>query len=486
MKHSRGHASTPLGGAGTGGKSAGSANTPLTYKEKLEQNRTAISLLASVGDPRYNRDYRNNPSILIRYRRIDPFTLQVVETNILIDCGKTFREAAVRWFPIFKVTNIDAVILTHGHADAMFGLDDLRSTRARDASPIEVYQDASTREVTKKVFQYLYPEESANETETEIGKEKGKDDGREANAEDGKMEDIVLEEDRWLEVKSLHHHEGDSEIDKDGDMRMLSSDVTCVSVGRVRAIECKSGNNSENNSRSNSNERPTDGLHGKHNSNIDSSNNNSINSNSGNSSNNSNSHSSNSSNSGNNPTNRKSAGISIEKFVQRDEVTTKKKTTLNNKVASIKRFVSNVSWKEIQHLNEFEAASLKITPIPVMHGEDLKSLGFIFGEKDIVVYISDISRMLPESMEVIRAKGNIALLVIDALHPTTECPVHYSLTDAIKLCREINPQKCLVIGMTTTFPPHDICNNQLKGLWQNGDGIDIQLACDGLKVELNL
>ena len=167
-------------------------------------------------------------------------------------------------------------------------------------------------------------------------------------------------------------------------------------------------------------------------------------------------------------------------------MTAKKKTSISNSNKNFKRYVSTINWREIKHLDDFEAASLKMTPIPVMHGEDLVSLGFIFGEKDVVVYISDISRMLPEAMEVIRARRSIALLVIDALHPTTDCPVHYSLSDAIKLCREINPQKCLVVGMTTTFPPHDTCNNQLKGLWQNGDGIDIQLACDGLKVELNL
>ncbi|GAA6058379.1 hypothetical protein JCM3770_006101, partial [Rhodotorula araucariae] len=47
------------------------------------------------------------------------------EKTILIDCGKTFREMALRWFPKKGLRRIDACILTHHHADAIDGLDDL-------------------------------------------------------------------------------------------------------------------------------------------------------------------------------------------------------------------------------------------------------------------------------------------------------------------------------------------------------------------------
>jgi hypothetical protein len=75
---------------------------------------------ALVGDPRHNSNYRNNPSLLVRVPTptgVDGYT------NIVIDAGKTFREAVIRWFPHQSppVAGVDAVILTHEHADAMLG-----------------------------------------------------------------------------------------------------------------------------------------------------------------------------------------------------------------------------------------------------------------------------------------------------------------------------------------------------------------------------
>ena len=48
-------------------------------------------------------------------------------STILIDCGKSFYESALRYFPSNGLSKIDAVLLTHPHADAVLGLDDLRS-----------------------------------------------------------------------------------------------------------------------------------------------------------------------------------------------------------------------------------------------------------------------------------------------------------------------------------------------------------------------
>lgn len=45
--------------------------------------------------------------------------LRVDGHNIMIDCGKTMRESALRYFPKFDVDGLDSIVITHGHCDAM-------------------------------------------------------------------------------------------------------------------------------------------------------------------------------------------------------------------------------------------------------------------------------------------------------------------------------------------------------------------------------
>eukprot|EP00796_Vickermania_ingenoplastis_P000185 gene187-100_t len=47
-------------------------------------------------------------------------------SSVIVDCGKTFRQSVMRFFRSFGVQYIKAVLLTHEHADAVMGLDDLR------------------------------------------------------------------------------------------------------------------------------------------------------------------------------------------------------------------------------------------------------------------------------------------------------------------------------------------------------------------------
>jgi phosphoribosyl 1,2-cyclic phosphodiesterase len=117
---------------------------------------------ASIGDPRHNRNYRCNPSILIQYQHNTSR-----EYNIIIDTGKTFRESILRWFPINRVRSVDAVLLTHGHADAIFGLDDIRSVQPLDSNtPMPVYLSKECEAVVRKVFFYLFPSPDKSPSES--------------------------------------------------------------------------------------------------------------------------------------------------------------------------------------------------------------------------------------------------------------------------------------------------------------------------------
>ncbi|CAI5740324.1 unnamed protein product [Hyaloperonospora brassicae] len=72
----------------------------------------------------HSKNRRLNPSLLVRNL--------ATHTNVLVDCGKTFREAALRFFPPLGVTTVHALVLTHDHADALLGMDDLREVQAHN------------------------------------------------------------------------------------------------------------------------------------------------------------------------------------------------------------------------------------------------------------------------------------------------------------------------------------------------------------------
>jgi phosphoribosyl 1,2-cyclic phosphodiesterase len=60
---------------------------------------------------------------------------------------------------LHKISHIDAVIITHGHADACYGLDDLREMQddtKGNTSVIPVFFREEDRNVIKSAFPYLY------------------------------------------------------------------------------------------------------------------------------------------------------------------------------------------------------------------------------------------------------------------------------------------------------------------------------------------
>ncbi len=54
--------------------------------------------------------------------------------DILVGVPSWHAQAALQTLPKYGVSNIDALLITHGHADAMLGMDDLRDLQAQWAS----------------------------------------------------------------------------------------------------------------------------------------------------------------------------------------------------------------------------------------------------------------------------------------------------------------------------------------------------------------
>lgn len=73
-------------------------------------------------------------------------------TVVLIDAGADLREQLLS----AHVEHLDGVLLTHSHADHIFGLDDLRQLAMFMGSSITVHMDDATRDVIMQAFSYCF------------------------------------------------------------------------------------------------------------------------------------------------------------------------------------------------------------------------------------------------------------------------------------------------------------------------------------------
>ncbi|KAL5773964.1 hypothetical protein ACOSP7_011521 [Xanthoceras sorbifolium] len=267
--------------------------------------------------PERSHNYRCNTSLLIDYCQSDG-----KHHYILIDVGKNFREQVLRWFTYHKIPQVDSIILTHEHADAVLGLDDIRAVQpysaTNDIDPTPVYLAQYAMESISMKFPYLVQ----------------------------------------------------------------------------------------------------------------------------------------------------------KKLKEGQEV----------------RRVAQIDWKiiEEQHDKPFVASGLKFIPLPVMHGEDYISLGFLFGETCRVAYISDVSRF-PSSTEYVISKtgaGQLDLLILDTLYKKGSHNTHFCLPQTLDAVKRLCPKRALLIGMTHEFD-HDK-DNEFLAEWSTREGIPVQLAHDGLKIPIDL
>jgi phosphoribosyl 1,2-cyclic phosphodiesterase len=97
-----------------------------------------------------SRNRRRNTSLLVRYAHPDGRT-----RNIVIDIGKFFWHSALEWFPRYGVPSIDAIVLTHAHADAAGGMDDLRDWTNNISEAIPIHLRQSDLNILSKMFFYL-------------------------------------------------------------------------------------------------------------------------------------------------------------------------------------------------------------------------------------------------------------------------------------------------------------------------------------------
>lgn len=102
-----------------------------------------------------SKNRRNNTGILLRIS--SPKHKKDRLLNVLIDCGKTFHLQSILLCGHYQIRHLDAVILTHSHADAVFGLDDLRQWTLGGIvqDHVDIYLNHDTMALVKRAFPYL-------------------------------------------------------------------------------------------------------------------------------------------------------------------------------------------------------------------------------------------------------------------------------------------------------------------------------------------
>ncbi|KAI5475166.1 hypothetical protein MNV49_001853 [Pseudohyphozyma bogoriensis] len=116
--------------------------------------RSTLSL-PSETDPHAKHNLRRNTSAVLRIP--DNSGAGGRTKTLLIDCGKTFYSAALEHWPKKGLREIDALLITHPHADAILGLDDLRGWTLHQnvQKSIQIWCNQHTYDEVSKTFPYL-------------------------------------------------------------------------------------------------------------------------------------------------------------------------------------------------------------------------------------------------------------------------------------------------------------------------------------------
>lgn len=93
-------------------------------------------------DPANPKNRRRRVSVLV----------EAAGQRVLVDCGPDFREQMLA----ARTAHLDAVIITHDHADHAHGIDDLRQIFHAMQRPVALWASAATLDVLTCRFDYVF------------------------------------------------------------------------------------------------------------------------------------------------------------------------------------------------------------------------------------------------------------------------------------------------------------------------------------------
>lgn len=78
--------------------------------------------------------------------------LEYAGRTVVIDTTPDFRTQAMRE----KIERLDAIAYTHGHADHILGLDDIRPYNLKQRGAVPIYASEKTLAILKRTFAYIF------------------------------------------------------------------------------------------------------------------------------------------------------------------------------------------------------------------------------------------------------------------------------------------------------------------------------------------
>jgi phosphoribosyl 1,2-cyclic phosphate phosphodiesterase len=98
-------------------------------------------------DPSNPKNRRRRCSLMVERTSGDG-----AKTQVLVDMSPDLREQLLG----LGITRLDAVLLTHSHADHVHGIDDIRPLVLLARRKIDVYMDAVTSTIVRAKFDYIF------------------------------------------------------------------------------------------------------------------------------------------------------------------------------------------------------------------------------------------------------------------------------------------------------------------------------------------
>jgi phosphoribosyl 1,2-cyclic phosphate phosphodiesterase len=152
-------------------------------------------------DPADPRNRRSRCSLMVRRRGADG---PANETTLIVDAAPEFRLQT----SAAQVGRLDALLLTHDHADQCHGIDDIRAFALRQRAKIACWSDPDTRESLLRRFGYVFHGQGAYPAIADINLAPDPETAWEVTGPSGPIPVMSFEQDHGFGVKSLGYRFG--------------------------------------------------------------------------------------------------------------------------------------------------------------------------------------------------------------------------------------------------------------------------------------